>query len=170
MRAMRALRAVAVASCALAAAIATAPPAAAQRAVCEDVAGVERVLGELAGAINRERAAQGLRELAVNARVARAARNHGCDMVERDYFSHSGRDGSSVTTRLEAAGFMPCFAAENLAYGQSGPGQAVASWMGSPGHRDNILHRRARMLGAAAVRPAGQSGPVRWVAVFATPC
>jgi len=91
-------------------------------------------------------------------------------MVERDYFSHTGRDGSSVTTRLEATGFTPCFSAENLAYGQSNPGQAVSSWMGSQSHRDNILHRRARILGAAAVRPAGQSGPVRWVAVFATPC
>lgn len=147
-----------------------APPAAAQRASCADVANDERVLAELAAAINREREGQGLRALSVNARVARAARSHGCDMVEKDFFSHTGSDGSSATTRLQAVGYSPCFSAENLAYGQTGAGQAVAAWMESQGHRDNILSRRARALGAAAVRPAGQAGPIRWVAVFATPC
>lgn len=147
-----------------------APPAVAQRATCDDVAGVDGVLANLAAGINREREAQGLRALGVNARVARAARKHGCDMVEKDFFSHTGSDGSSATTRLEAVGYSPCFSAENLAYGQTNPGQTVAAWMDSPGHRDNILHRRARVLGMAAVRPAGQAGPIRWVAVFAAPC
>ncbi|MCC6305548.1 MAG: CAP domain-containing protein [Rhodobacteraceae bacterium] len=155
---------------ALALLAALAAPAAAQGGGCDDVAGVARELDRLAAAINREREAEGLRALGLNAKVAEAARNHGCDMVERDYFSHTGRDGSSATTRLEAVGYRPCFTAENLAYGQEEPGQVVRDWMNSPGHRANILHRRARVLGAAAVRPAGRSGPVRWVVVFANPC
>ena len=49
-------------------------------------------------------------------------------------------------------------AAENVAYSSGGPGSIVGAWMGSPGHRANILGNY-RLTGVAARKGGG-----RWYA------
>ncbi len=59
-------------------------------------------------------------------------------MYDNSHFEHASSDGTSFGRRLqrfyEGGGI-----GENIAWGQSGPVDVLASWMTSPGHRCNIL-------------------------------
>ena len=75
---------------------------------------------------------------------------------------------------MRAYGYKYRFAAENIAAGQPTVQRAVQAWMGSPGHRRNILDCKFRETGIAMVyqpddRPLkGQRGSLRyyWVQEF----
>ena len=115
-------------------------------------------------AVNAARASGGRAALVYDMRLEAAARAHGQDMAARGFFSHTGSDGSDIGDRLRRAGYAFCFGAENIAAGQRSLGEVMASWMGSRGHRNNILDRKAQAVGVA--RAAGN----RWVMVLAAPC
>lgn len=67
-------------------------------------------------------------------------------MARHDYFSHTGRNGSSVEDRTRAAGY-PHAAGENLAAGQETAEDAVEAWLESPGHCVNIMWPHYRTIG-----------------------
>ena len=115
-------------------------------------------------AVNAERAAKGRAALVYDTRLEAAARAHGQDMAANGFFDHQGSDGSDIGVRLARAGYQGCFGAENIAMGHRSLDAVMAGWMGSRGHRANILHRRAQAVGLAQV--AGN----RWVMVLAAPC
>ena len=69
----------------------------------------------------------------------RIAQAHSQDMADRDFFSHTGSDGRSPFQRMRDAGYSYRRAAENIAAGSTSPAEVVDMWMGSPGHRANIL-------------------------------
>lgn len=54
--------------------------------------------------------------------------------------------------------------AENIAMGQRNSREAVRDWMGSSGHRANILNRSHRRIGVAAYRTEG--GTIYWCQQF----
>ena len=116
--------------------------------------------------MNDTRAANGLAALAPNRRLMRAAADHGCDMSQHAFFGHRGSDGADLQARVTRTGYGLCLAAENLAYGYD-PGEIVPRWMGSPGHRANLLQDRAAEFGNAVVM--GPDGPM-YVLVMARPC
>jgi uncharacterized protein YkwD len=87
---------------------------------------------------NAERAAAGCPALSVNAQLATAARGHSADMANRGYFSHTGPDGSTMQSRVEAQGYSWSRLAENIAAGDRTPESVVDGWMNSSGHRANI--------------------------------
>lgn len=92
--------------------------------------------------VNQQRlaAGTGLRPLTIDTRLVAAAQRHSDDMAARSFFSHTGSDGSTFVVRIDAAGYLPwSFVGENIAAGQTTPAAVVAAWMGSPGHRANIL-------------------------------
>ena len=115
-------------------------------------------------AINAERADNRRNALTYDTRLEAVARAHGQDMARNNFFAHSGSDGSDIAKRLKRGGYRWCFAAENIAVGQRNLGTVMAAWMASPGHRRNILNRKAQQVGLARV-----SGN-RWVMVLAAPC
>jgi uncharacterized protein YkwD len=82
---------------------------------------------------------QPTRALAVNENLVVAARRHARDMAERNFFAHEGPDGTTLSDRLDSAGFAGCAAGENIAYGQSTPEEVMGDWMASDGHCSNIL-------------------------------
>lgn len=90
-------------------------------------------------ATNTERLEAGCDALRPDRRLAAAAQGHSEDMAENGYFSHTGLDGSSFDERIRDEGH-PAPGAENIARGQDGAAEVVAGWMGSPGHRRNILN------------------------------
>ncbi|MDI1459500.1 CAP domain-containing protein [Catellatospora sp. KI3] len=97
--------------------------------------------------VNRERGRAGCDRLRTDERIRTAARRHSADMAGHDFFSHTGRDGSDFTDRLAAAGYPRREAAgENIAYGYPNPQSVVAAWMGSSGHRANILNCAAKAM------------------------
>ncbi|MFL4472035.1 CAP domain-containing protein [Tateyamaria armeniaca] len=115
-------------------------------------------------AVNAARADNGRAALVYDPKLEAAARAHGEDMARRGFFSHTGSDGSDIGDRLRRVGYAYCFGAENIAAGQRSLSEVMQSWMTSRGHRNNILHRKARAVGVAQV--TGN----RWVMVLAAPC
>ncbi len=87
---------------------------------------------------NEQRARAGWRALRVDDRITTAAQKHSTDMATHEYFSHTGRNGSSFGVRVRAEGY-PSPGAENIAQGQPTASRVVEAWMNSPGHRANIL-------------------------------
>ncbi|WP_415403735.1 CAP domain-containing protein [Tateyamaria sp. SN3-11] len=127
-------------------------------------AGMGAANPEVLAAVNAERAAQGRSALVYDARLEAAAQAHGADMAARGFFDHTGSDGSDIGARLGRVGYAYCFGAENIAMGQTSLAAVMAAWMGSRGHRKNILHRKAQAVGVARVEGN------RWVMVLAAPC
>lgn len=125
---------------------------------------------------NQLRAKAGCRPLKMEARLVAAAKAHAKDMALRNYFDHRGANGSSFAQRIKAQGFRFRAAAENIAAGNARADQTMQQWMGSAGHRRNLLDCRYEFTGIAVYyqaddRPlAGQVAPLRyyWVQEFAT--
>ncbi|MEO0402773.1 MAG: CAP domain-containing protein [Pseudomonadota bacterium] len=103
-------------------------------------------------AVNPERAANGRSALVYDTRLEAAARAHGLDMAQAGFFDHTGSDGSDIGDRLGRVGYPFCFGAENIAAGQRSLKAVMQAWMGSRGHRGNILHRKAEAVGVARVQ------------------
>ena len=128
-------------------------------AIAEPVGGLS---ASLAPEVNAFRAANGQAPLSADGRLARAAQSHANDMQAKNYFSHTGQDGSSVGDRVKRQGYGFCFVAENIANGQKGALRALAGWQNSEGHRKNLLSRNATQFGMA------QAGEY-WVLVLGKP-
>ena len=142
-------------------------------ATCADqtLAPAPATLGALAAAqlclLNGERADAGLPPLALNPKLSAAARAYAADLVAGQYFSHTGRDGSTIRTRLADAGYLPrnggWAIGENLAWGTGAlatPASIMRAWMNSPGHRENVLNPEYREIGIGVVvgNPSSPNG------------
>ena len=127
--------------------------------------------------VNAARAKAGCGPLRLNGKLTAAAKSHSRAMAEQNFFGHAGKDGSRFSSRIKRQGYRYGTAAENIAAGQKSAGQVVKSWLGSSGHRRNMLDCRMRDTGIAVVYQAddrpiqGNSAPLRyyWVQVFAAP-
>jgi uncharacterized protein YkwD len=114
--------------------------------------------------VNAERRRRGLRPLRFNSALSRAAAAHSRDMMRRGYFSHDSADGSAFWRRVErfygSAGYRHWAVGENLVWASPdlNSGTALSMWMQSPGHRANLLSRRWREVGLAAVHTASAPG------------
>lgn len=148
--------------------LAFAAPAEAQKAqfTADPQATAERI-PEMIPAMNAERTARGLAPLEPDAKLAEAAAVHAQEMARKGYLSHSSQDGRSMADRVRNAGFRYCFAAENIAFGQRDVAETVTAWMGSAGHRRNLLAGDATRAGAAVATAGGRR---YWVAVYGRPC
>lgn len=93
-----------------------------------------------------------------------AAEEHSQSMALNDYFSHSDWAAGciSVGTRMTNAGYSPWNAGgENIAAGNATAAAVMAQWMGSSGHRANILSSSYRDLGVGYFPQAGDLANVR---------
>ena len=96
---------------------------------------------------NEHRRQAGCADLANNDRLHAAALAHSVDMATRNYFSHTGLDGSRPSDRVERQGYSWSMVAENIAAGQRTPEIVVTAWMNSPGHRANIVNCELTEIG-----------------------
>jgi len=119
--------------------------------------------------INQQRTNNGLAGLASSSTLAIAARNHTLDMVCNNFVSHTGSNGSYFGTRLNLAGFSYSSAAENVAAGYGSPADVVAGWMGSDGHRANILNASFTHIGVGYASLASSTYKDYWTAEFGRP-
>jgi uncharacterized protein YkwD len=115
---------------------------------------------------NKERARNGLAPLKANVKLFEAARAHSANMARRGRLDHT-LDGKGPGERLQAAGYESAGWAENCAAGQRSAEEALISWMGSPGHRSNILAQQYLEIGIG-IAPDGNGG-YYWTQVFGTP-
>ncbi|WIA20753.1 hypothetical protein OEZ85_005121 [Tetradesmus obliquus] len=116
--------------------------------------------------VNTARRQAGLREISINTLLNTAAQAHSQDQARTQTMSHVGSDGSTFDVRITRAGYRWRAAAENVAAGYSSVQSVFDGWMGSAGHRANILGDFMHMgLGAAS----GGNGVMYWTQLFATP-
>ncbi len=121
----------------------------------------------IASGLNQTRQSASLRQLRPDRALMSAAQTHACDLTRNGFFDHRGSDGSNVQVRARRAGFRDCLIAENLAWGYPDPGQIIGGWLGSAGHRRNMLLANVTDFGVGVAQ--GARGPV-WVLVVARNC
>jgi uncharacterized protein YkwD len=106
---------------------------------------------------NQDRARYGFSNLRADPLLSKAAQRHAEDMLRRGYFSHYSPEGRTPTDRFAAVGGRKG-AAENIfmirdsSLPRTGVGLNRLSffergWMGSPGHRRNLLDQRHGRFG-----------------------
>lgn len=128
-------------------------------------------------AVNKARAAAGCSALTVNAKLEAAARGHAKAMARQNFFGHASKNGAKFSSRVKAQGYRYSRVAENIAAGQSSAAAVMKNWLGSAGHRRNILNCGLSETGIAVVYQPddaplkGQKSALKyyWVEVFAAP-
>ena len=104
---------------------------------------------QLLSLINAQRATAGVAPLTLCTSLSRAAQDYSGVLAGWGTLSHVGPNGSTLYTRVAAAGYGGyLMVGENLASGQLDAATVVNSWMGSSGHRANLLHQGFTQLGA----------------------
>jgi uncharacterized protein YkwD len=108
--------------------------------------------------LNRVRAAHSLRPLRPSRALAASARRHSAQMGRRGFFDHDSADGTPFWRRIERfygdTGFRRWAVGENIFWQSPRTLAAIGvirSWMGSPGHRENVLSGQWRDVGVGAV-------------------
>jgi uncharacterized protein YkwD len=122
----------------------------------EYVEDLERAIHD---AINVERARAGVGILAYDEALAEIAAGHSTDMAKENYFAHEDEDGCTSSCRVTAAGYRWRWVGENLFLLRSshrytveeGAAIIVAGWMGSEGHRKNVLSKNFTHQGLGVV-------------------
>ncbi len=101
---------------------------------------------EIVALVNRDRARAGLPPVTSDARLAAIARAHCHDMIDHDFIGHLSPRTGTAMDRVRRAGLNPDIVFENVGRAYS-PDQAESGFVGSPGHRGNLLDPRARRFG-----------------------
>ena len=98
--------------------------------------------------------------------LADAAYKHSADMATKNFFSHTGSDGSSPATRSNQEGYHWSTLGENIAYGYPTVEDVIQGWLGSEGHCQNIMSPMFTEIGAAF---AGGTSVPYWTLDLANP-
>jgi len=135
-------------------------------AACTQPANASALRADVAQRINAERRKAGLGSLSGSGALQKAAQTLACDNAAQGKWSHTGRNGSDLTSRLRHAGYRFRAANENVGRFR-GPDTAVSWWMGSAAHRANILAGNTREIGVGVA--LGADGQAYWVMVSSAP-
>ena len=114
--------------------------------------------------MNEYRVEHGLSPLHEDASLAKAAEDRMRDMADGGWWSHESPEGVSPFVWLNVCGYRYLNAGENLACGFETAQLLVASWMESPGHRDNILGENFEDCGIAILE-GSTMGPASGMSV-----
>jgi len=122
---------------------------------------------------NEERDKAGCAPVSVSLQLTEAAQGHSEDMALNDFFSHTGSNGSQLSERIDSTGYQYSLAGENIAASYHTPEAAMDAWMGSDGHRANILNCDYQEIGMGYYLLENDTGAVNyghyWTQVFARP-
>jgi uncharacterized protein YkwD len=118
--------------------------------------------------VNAERRAGGAAPLIWDAELCLMARLHSENMARLGFFAHTSPDGTGMTTRAQAVGIRGWSEmGENIAYNQGFDDPAafaVARWMQSTKHRENILNAGFTYAGLGIAR--ADDGRIFFTQVF----
>ena len=141
------------------------------RAEGEAGASIERSerLNAMLELANAQRAKAGLQPLRANSRLMQAAQTQAEQSASARILQHVLPDAKypRPEDRLDASGYPWRAWAENIAFGQKSPSDAVEAWMQSPGHRKNLLSTKYTELGTGVAIDA--TGRQYYVQVFGRP-
>ncbi len=122
---------------------------------------------------NKARASAGRKALKWDSSLLKYARERSKDMIVNGYFSHNiPPDGHLVFSDLSKGGYCFRTAGENIGWNNYPDNIATAamheSFMGSSGHRANILSSRYDVMAVGAYK--GPTGKKMWTVIFADKC
>ena len=120
----------------------------------------EKALAE----VNAFRTKNGRSAVVLDARLSQAAAVQSKAQAGRSSIGHYGSDGSKPMQRAARAGFHAKLASENVASGQKSFSDAMRSWEGSSGHRENLLRPEVTAIGVAMAKNG--SGRPYWTLVL----
>ena len=112
---------------------------------------LSRAERSLLAAVNAARAAAGVAPLTATAPLASAAAWQSQVLAQAGYLDHTSPDGSTLVDRLARVRWHGTSAGEDLAVA-SAPTDAVVMWLGSPGHRENLLRPTFHTVGLGVAR------------------
>jgi len=115
---------------------------------------------------NTERKKADLPPLKPNPTLLAAARAHAANMAKQDKLAHE-LDDKTPEDRITATGYKYERWGENIGWKYESPKAAVAEWMDSPVHKDNVLNKDFTEVGVAVAK--NEKGERYWVQVFAVP-
>lgn len=113
-------------------------------------------------AINSARAAAGVAPLRATAPLTTAAAWQSQVLARAGILDHTSPDGSTLIDRLTRARWRGTAAGEDLAVAPS-PSDAVAMWLQSPGHRENLLRASFHTVGLGLARGVWNGYPMLYV-------
>jgi uncharacterized protein YkwD len=130
-----------------------------------DAHAVPALAGSMVQELNRVRAVHGLGPLRPSRGLSVSARRHSSQMGRRGFFDHDSPDGTPFWRRIERFyaddGFRRWAVGENIFWQSPGTLTAlsvVRTWLGSPGHRENVLSRQWRDVGVGVVSLSSAPG------------
>ena len=119
---------------------------------------------------NEAREDAGLKPLRSAYQLGVSAQEYAEDLATQNFFSHQGKDGSTLSTRVAATGYDFAAAGENIAAGQRTAEKVFDDWMRSDGHRKNILAEGYTEVGFGLFDATGSSDFGKyWVQNFGKP-
>jgi len=119
---------------------------------------------------NEERSDQGVPQLSLNPLLMRAAQLKAEDMAKESYYAHVSPDGETPMHWLDQVGYKYQYVGENLTANILEDEAVVSAWMGSPGHRRNLLDPKFEHMGVGVAEGTYKGKPALFVAqILATP-
>ncbi len=82
-----------------------------------------------------------------NKQLTEAARKHALDNASRQKLDHTGKDGSTVSTRVTKTGYTWQAVAENIAFGYLDIKGVIQGWVQSKGHCLNLMNPDYKEVG-----------------------
>ncbi|MDR2750446.1 MAG: CAP domain-containing protein [Clostridiales bacterium] len=120
---------------------------------------------DLFALVNKEREKTGLTPLNLSKELSNIARLKADEMSLSGYFDHTSPVYGSPFEMLRSFGVTYKTAGENIAKGQKTAKAVMSAWMGSQGHKSNILNQRYNEIG---VGYASNGKTSFWVQIFAS--
>lgn len=102
------------------------------------------------------------------ATLGESAQRYAVELAARDRLDHVSASGATLRTRLREAGYAMRVSGENLAGGPETLDEALAQWLGSPGHCENLMAADFEEFGLACAASAGRLQRY-WVLQLAAP-
>lgn len=115
------------------------------------------VVEQIFALTNEERIEAGRSILSVSSPLMQAAQRYAELMSKRDLLDHAV-DGQTVRMRLASVGYKWSTYGENIAWNTRPDAvRVMGQWMGSPGHRANILNGRFKEIGIGIAGPSARN-------------
>lgn len=118
---------------------------------------------------SRFRAENGLGPVTLDARLSRAAADQALLMARHDDLSHSIGWGNALPARLAAVDYDWEVTAENIGMGYRTLSAAFDGWVGSAGHRANLLKAGVSQVGFGAAEAPAAGSRFFWSMILAAP-
>jgi uncharacterized protein YkwD len=122
--------------------------------------------------LNSIRAEKSLKLLKMCKPLTRAAQKYARAMAQQDFLSHTGKDGSNVGERIQAAGYdwtnskTGSSIGENIAAGQQSVAEVMKGWRNSTSHYKNMTNTKFTHVGFGMSENTKSTYKKYWVQNF----